>query len=64
MKWTLRIIGGLASLIGVVWLFQGIGQLGGSFMTGQPFWAWTGLVTLLGGIIVLYVSTRLRGRVK
>ena len=64
MKWTLRIIGGLASLIGVIWIFQGTGQLGGSFMTGQTFWAWTGLVTLLGGIIVLYVSTRLRGRVK
>ena len=64
MKWTLRITGGLLSLIGVVWLFQGTGQLGGSFMTGQPFWAWTGLVTLLGGMIALYVSTRLRGRVK
>ena len=52
------------SAIGAIWIFQGTGQLGGSFMTGQPFWAWTGLVTLLAGMIALYVSTRLRGRVK
>ena len=64
MKWALRITGGLLSLTGVVWLFQGIGQLGGSFMTGQSFWAWTGLVTLLCGMTVLYVSTRLRQRVR
>ena len=62
MKWTLRIAGGLASAIGAIWIFQGTDQLGGSFMTGQPFWAWTGLVTLLGGMIALYVSIRLSGR--
>jgi hypothetical protein len=64
MKWTFRIVGGLMSAIGAIWIFQGTGQLGGSFMTGQPFWAWMGLVTLLAGMIALYVSTQLRGRVK
>ena len=64
MRWFLLAGGLLLSLTGVVWIFQGLDQLGGSFMTGQPFWAWTGLVTLLAGMIALYVSTRLRGRVK
>ena len=33
----------LVAAAGIVWLLQGINVLPGSFMTGDPFWAWTGL---------------------
>ena len=52
-------VGVLLSIIGVVWIFQGLDQLRGSFMTGQPFWAWAGLVTLIAGLGILYTGIRI-----
>lgn len=46
--------------VGVVWLGQGIGVIGGSFMTDEPLWAIIGAVMLLGAG-VLTVAAR-RGR--
>jgi hypothetical protein len=34
--------------VGAVWLGQGIGVIGGSFMTGEPIWAIIGAVMLVG----------------
>ena len=59
MRWLLLGGGLLLSLIGVVWIFQGLDQLGGSFMTGQPFWAWAGLVTLIAGLGILFTAIRI-----
>jgi hypothetical protein len=54
MRYVLLIVGGLMVLMGGVWLFQGIGILPGSFMTGQTFWAAMGAVFLVaGGLLVL-----------
>lgn len=44
-----RVIGIVVGLVGLVWLLQGIGVLGGSFMSGSSLWATIGLVCLLGG---------------
>jgi hypothetical protein len=42
------------SLVGGVWLLQGISILPGSFMTGQKFWAVMGVVFMaVGGLLVL-----------
>jgi hypothetical protein len=46
--------------LGAIWTLQGVGLLGGSFMTGQSFWTGAGLLTLLAGVVVWVVS--LRGR--
>ncbi|MDQ5825276.1 MAG: hypothetical protein M3441_13875 [Chloroflexota bacterium] len=45
--------GVLLVLAGIVWLLQGLNVLPGSFMTGQPFWAFIGVVCLVlgGGLI-------------
>ncbi len=59
-RWILLGIGLLMSLTGVIWILQGINQLGGSPMTGQPFWAWAGLVALVSGLGMLYAGSRLR----
>ncbi len=48
------IVGGLMVLVGGVWLLQGVGILPGSVMTGQPFWAIAGAISLaVGGLLVL-----------
>ncbi|HQV69181.1 MAG TPA: hypothetical protein PLW39_10730 [Thermoflexales bacterium] len=51
-------IGLLLTLMGGIWLFQGIGVLLGSFMTGQSFWAVTGGLTMLVGLLVLVMGLR------
>jgi len=42
-------------LVGLVWLGQGTGLIGGSVMTGSPFWAVVGaiLVVVSGVLLVL-----------
>ena len=44
----------LAIVIGAVWILQGAGILGGSFMTGQAEWLYIGIVTVVAGIIGLF----------
>jgi len=47
------IIGIVLVAIGVVWFFQGIGVIHGSFMTGEVLWAVIGAVAVfLGGSLV------------
>lgn len=62
MRWLLIGIGILFNLIGLVWFLQGIGIVGGSFMTGQSFWSVVGAVGILvgDGLIVLGVRRGLR----
>ena len=57
MKWKVLLgIGLFLSLTGVVWILQGLDQLGGSPMTGVVFWAWAGLVSLISGLGMLYTA--------
>ncbi len=45
------VITGIALLVvGVIWIFQGLDVLKGSFMTGEPFWAWMGALAVLLGL--------------
>ncbi|MET3579092.1 hypothetical protein ABID19_002117 [Mesorhizobium robiniae] len=48
-----RLIKNLLALIviaiGALWSLQGIGLIGGSFMTGQSQWLYIGIVTALVG---------------
>lgn len=46
-------IGAVLVIVGAVWIFQGIGALKGSFMTGSSFWGWMGLVAVAAGIPAL-----------
>jgi hypothetical protein len=52
------IVGALLALIGLVWIFQGVGVLPGSFMTGQTKWAVNGAITLVVGVAVIWLSRR------
>lgn len=39
-----RVLGAALFLTGAVWIGQGLGWIGGSFMSGSTFWAVTGAV--------------------
>jgi hypothetical protein len=57
-----RTLGGVVLIAtGLVWIGQGTGLLqGGSFMVGDPFWAWLGLIGIVAGIAFIYVDQRRR----
>lgn len=44
--------------IGALWSLQGIGVLGGSFMTGQSQWLYIGIAAMLVGIAGLVWANR------
>jgi hypothetical protein len=60
MRIVLNIVGVLCSLIGCVWILQGINVLPGSFMTGQTKWAAYGSLLLVIGVgLVVRANRRL-----
>jgi len=50
----------LCGLTGMVWVFQGIGVLPGSFMTGQIVWAAIGGVLLFVSGLLLWAAFKPR----
>ena len=54
------IIGGLAVLVGGVWIGQGAGLIKGSFMTGSRTWLAIGLLCLVVGLLLIFVTLRPR----
>ena len=52
------VLGVVIALAGVVWTLQGLGFVGGSFMTGATIWAVIGPVTAVVGVIVAKAGVR------
>lgn len=52
----------LAALVGGIWLGQGLGLIGGSFMTGSAFWAVIGVVLLALALVLVVIEVRRRLR--
>ena len=58
---TRLIGGGILVATGLVWIGQGTSLIkSGSFMTGDPFWAWTGLAAVVVGIGLIAWAWRAR----
>jgi hypothetical protein len=53
--WLRRAIAIVLVLVGLVWFFQGIGVLEGSFMTGEALWAVIGVVCVVAGAALLLI---------
>jgi hypothetical protein len=53
MRWSLIWTGIALVVVGGVWIFQGIGVLKGSFMTGDASWSWIGAACVLIGLAIL-----------
>ena len=47
------VLGVVLCLIGLVWFGQGIGLIGGSFMTGEVVWAVIGAVAFVFGAVLI-----------
>jgi hypothetical protein len=53
----LVVIGVAAAVAGIVWTLQGLGYVGGSFMSGATVWAVIGPVVALAGLALIAVAT-------
>ena len=61
MKKSANLLGCALLFLGAIWAFQGIGVVGGSFMTGQTRWVWIGLLTMLVGVaLLIWINQRRR----
>jgi hypothetical protein len=56
--WLRRAIAIVLLVVGVVWFFQGIGVIHGSFMTGEAVWAIIGVGCALVGAALLRPARR------
>jgi len=54
--WIRRAIALVLLVVGVIWFFQGVGVIEGSFMTGEAVWAVIGAVCVLAGLALLVVK--------
>jgi len=61
-KIGLAVLGALVALAGAVWTLQGLGYIGGSFMSGATLWAVIGPIVLLVGLAIIYLALRGRRR--
>ena len=56
----MKLVGVALLLVGLLWVLQGAGLVGGSFMTGQSRWLFIGIVTAIVGAAVLGFAARRR----
>jgi hypothetical protein len=54
------VVGTLAVLVGGVWIGQGAGLIKGSFMTGSATWLAIGLLCLVVGLFLIFLTLRPR----
>ncbi|WP_214107948.1 hypothetical protein [Acrocarpospora catenulata] len=53
-------LGALLALVGAVWTLQGLGYIGGSFMSGDTTWAIIGPIVLVCGLVLAVWAARRR----
>jgi len=58
MRKALAIVGAVVALLGALWALQGLNVIGGSRMTGDPFWAAAGLACVVVGLALVYLGVR------
>jgi hypothetical protein len=55
---VLTIVGGIAVLLGAVWIGQGANLIPGSFMTGDPNWLGIGILVAAAGVAAIVFALR------
>ena len=60
----LAVVGVAAVLAGLIWTLQGLGYVGGSFMSGATVWAIIGPVVALAGLVLIVIASRSRRRAR
>ena len=61
---VLVLIGVVAAVAGVVFTLQGLGYVGGSFMSGATVWAVIGPIVVLAGLALITLGLRSRRRLR
>ena len=56
----MKIFAVILVLVGLLWIFQGLGLVGGSFMTGEREWLYIGLVVAIAGAALFAWTLRRR----
>jgi hypothetical protein len=59
---VLVLIGVVAAVAGLVFTLQGLGYVGGSFMSGATVWAVIGPIVVLAGLALVTLGLRSRRR--
>lgn len=54
MKLLANVIAVLVTLVGILWVLQGMNIVRGSFMSGQSLWLYIGIVCVIGGAVALW----------
>jgi hypothetical protein len=62
MRWVRAIGGGLLTLVGLLWILQGVNVIGGSGMSGHGQYAVLGVIVALIGIWLLQGAIRVHQR--
>jgi hypothetical protein len=58
VRFAWLVVGAILLVVGIVWIFQGMGSLGGSFMSGNPVWAWVGVGAVALSVPLLVLGVR------
>lgn len=58
------VVGAVAAVAGMVFTLQGLGYVGGSFMSGATVWAVIGPLVALAGLALITLGLRGRGKVR
>ncbi|MFI6323085.1 hypothetical protein ACIBG8_36535 [Nonomuraea sp. NPDC050556] len=51
-------LGAILVVMGGIWVLQGLGYVGGSFMSGAMQWFWIGLAVVLAGAVLVVLGVR------
>ncbi|MFC4585535.1 hypothetical protein [Sphaerisporangium corydalis] len=57
-NWLLIAVGVVLVLVGALWALQGLGYVGGSFMSGAKEWFAIGLVVAIAGLALAVPALR------
>ncbi|MFI6599714.1 hypothetical protein ACIBHX_25990 [Nonomuraea sp. NPDC050536] len=58
MRTALAIVGVVLVLVGGLWVLQGLGYVGGSFMSGARQWFWIGLGVAAVGLVLAVLGVK------
>jgi hypothetical protein len=55
-------VAAVIALVGAIFIGQGLGYVGGSRMTNDPFWAAVGAVMIVVAVVLAFMTWRARPR--
>lgn len=59
MRWVISLLGAILTLVGIVWILQGVNVLPGSLMSGHLQYTGLGIIAAVVGIgLLVWVNRR------